>query len=83
MDIMCNNCHGNGCSKCKNSGYIEILGAGIVNPKVLKMNGYNEKKYSGLAFGIGIERIAILKYGIDNIKRFYTNDIRFLDNFKS
>lgn len=82
MDIMCDNCLGKGCNKCKNSGYIEVLGAGIVNPDVLKMNGYNPKKYSGFAFGIGIERIAILKYGIDNIKNFYTNDIKFLNNFK-
>ncbi|MBP5301410.1 MAG: phenylalanine--tRNA ligase subunit alpha [Bacilli bacterium] len=82
MDISCDNCCGVGCYKCKNTGYIEVLGAGIVNPKVLEMNGYNSKVYSGLAFGIGIERIAILKYGIDNIRRFYTNDIRFLKDFK-
>lgn len=82
IDISCDKCNSDGCVNCKNTGYIEILGAGIVNPKVLIMNGYDPKKYSGFAFGIGIERIAILKYGIDDIRRFYVNDIRFLNEFK-
>lgn len=82
VDVSCDKCGSNGCTNCKNDGYIEILGAGIVNPKVLIMNGYDPKKYSGFAFGVGIERIAILKYGIDDIRRFYVNDIRFLSEFK-
>ena len=82
VDISCDKCNSNGCTSCKGTGYIEILGAGIVNPKVLVMNGYDPKKYSGFAFGVGVERIAILKYGIDDIRRFYVNDIRFLGEFK-
>ena len=62
--------------------YIEVLGAGLVHPKVLKMNGFDPLKYRGFAFGIGIERIAILKYNIDDIRQFYLNDIRFLEQFK-
>ena len=82
VDINCDKCNGKGCHNCKNTGYIEVLGAGIVNPNVLIMNGYDPKKYSGFAFGIGIDRIAILKYGIDDIRNFYLNDIRFLNEFK-
>lgn len=82
VDISCANCHGKGCSMCKGTGYIEILGAGMVNPNVLKMNGYDPNEYSGFAFGLGVERIAILKYGIDDIRRIYTNDVRFLHQFK-
>ncbi|MDY0277152.1 MAG: phenylalanine--tRNA ligase subunit alpha [Acholeplasma sp.] len=63
-------------------GYIEVLGAGLVHPNVLKMGGYDPKKFSGFAFGIGVERIAILKYGIEDIRNFYTNDMRFLNQFK-
>lgn len=82
VDVSCDKCGGKGCPNCKWTGYIEILGAGIVNPRVLTLNGYDPKTYSGFAFGVGIERVAILKYGIDDIRRFYTNDIRFLDEFK-
>jgi len=82
IDVSCDSCGGKGCNKCKGTGYIEILGAGIVNPHVLEMSGYNPKIYSGFAFGVGLERIAILKYGIDDIRRFYTNDIRFLNEFR-
>ena len=82
VDVSCDKCNGAGCPKCKGTGYLEILGAGIVNPRVLKLNGYDPKKYSGFAFGVGLERVAMLKYGIDDIRRFYTNDIRFLNNFK-
>ena len=82
VDVSCDKCGGKGCPNCKGTGYIEILGAGIVNPRVLTLNGYDPKTYSGFAFGVGIERVAILKYGIDDIRRFYTNDIRFLDEFK-
>jgi len=82
VDVSCDACSGKGCNKCKGTGYIEILGAGIVNPHVLEMSGYDPKEYTGFAFGIGIERVAILKYGVDDIRRFYTNDIRFMQEFK-
>lgn len=82
VDITCANCGGEGCSMCKGTGYIEILGAGMVHPNVLKMSGYDPKQYSGFAFGVGIERVAILRYGIDDIRRFYQNDVRFLHQFK-
>lgn len=81
MDISCKVCHGKGCNVCKGTGWIEILGAGMVHPKVLSMAGYDPEVYSGFAFGMGPERIAMLKYGIDDIRRFYTNDIRFLKQF--
>lgn len=82
VDITCANCGGKGCSMCKGTGYIEILGGGMVHPNVLKANGYDPEVYSGFAFGIGIERVAILRYGIDDIRRFYQNDVRFLHQFK-
>ncbi len=82
VDISCFSCHGKGCNVCKGSGWIEILGAGMVNPNVLRMCGYDPEVYSGFAFGIGIERVAMLRYGIDDIRKFYQNDIRFLDEFK-
>ena len=66
---------------CKGTGWIEILGAGMVHPNVLEMAGYDSKKCSGFAFGVGIERVAMLKYGIDDIRHFYTNDLRFLKTF--
>lgn len=81
MDISCYICGGSGCSVCKGTGWIEILGAGMVHPNVLEMAGFDSKKYSGFAFGMGPERIAMLKYGIDDIRHFYTNDIRFLKQF--
>lgn len=82
VDVSCHMCKGTGCYVCKGSGWIEILGAGMVHPNVLAMAGLDEKKYSGFAFGIGIERVAMLKYGIADIRNFYTNDIRFLKLFK-
>ena len=82
VDITCANCDGKGCSMCKGTGYIEILGGGMVHPNVLKMNGYDPDKYSGFAFGIGIERVAILRYGIDDIRKFYQNDVRFLHQYR-
>ena len=82
VDITCANCGGKGCNMCKGTGYIEILGGGMVHPNVLKMNGYDPDVYSGFAFGIGIERVAILRYGIDDIRKFYLNDVRFLHQFK-
>lgn len=83
VDITCANCGGKGCSMCKGTGYIEILGGGMVHPNVLKMNGYDPEIYSGFAFGIGIERVAILRYGIDDIRKFYQNDVRFIEQFKN
>lgn len=81
MDISCKVCKGEGCSVCKKSGWIEILGAGMVHPKVLEMAGYDPKEYTGFAFGMGPDRIAMLKYGVEDIRRFYTNDMRFLKQF--
>ncbi|PLR81511.1 phenylalanine--tRNA ligase subunit alpha [Bacillus canaveralius] len=81
MDISCKFCGGTGCGVCKDTGWIEILGAGMVHPNVLEMAGYDSKKYTGFAFGLGIERIAMLKYGVDDIRHFYTNDNRFLKQF--
>ncbi len=82
VDITCASCDGKGCSMCKGTGYIEILGGGMVHPNVLKMNGYDPEVYSGFAFGIGIERVAILRYGIDDIRKFYQNDVRFLHQYR-
>lgn len=81
VDVSCAKCGGKGCDMCKGTGWIEILGAGEVNPKVLSMCGYDPAVWSGFAFGVGIDRLAILRYGIDDIRRLYTNDIRFLKNF--
>ena len=80
VDVSCG-CGGKGCRICKRTGWLEILGAGSVNPKVLAMSKYDPAKYTGFAFGMGIERIAILKYGITDIRLFYENDIRFLRQF--
>lgn len=80
-DISCFECGGKGCSLCKGTGWIEVLGAGMVHPNVLKMCGFDEKEYQGFAFGIGIERVAMLKYGIDDIRKFYQNDKRFNKQF--
>lgn len=82
VDVTCHICNGKGCPTCKGTGWIEILGAGEVHPNVLKMAGYDPDKCSGFAFGVGIERVAMLKYGIDDIRHFYTNDKRFNDTFK-
>ena len=81
VDVTCFKCGGKGCPLCKGNGWIEILGAGMVHPNVLKMAGYDPEKYQGFAFGIGIERITMLKYGIDDIRNFYTNDPRFIKQF--
>lgn len=82
VDISCILCHGKGCRVCKHTGWIEILGSGMVHPHVLEMSGYDPKKYTGFAFGMGVERIAMLKYGVDDIRHFYTNDARFLKQFQ-
>jgi len=81
MDITCYLCHGKGCKVCKYSGWLEILGCGMVDPNVFKMVGYDPEKYSGYAFGMGIERTAMLKYGITDIRIFFDNDFRFLKQF--
>lgn len=81
VDVSCPFCNGKGCSVCKGSGWIEILGAGMVHPHVLEMNGFDSDECSGFAFGVGLERVAMLKYGIDDIRNFYLNDTRFLKNF--
>ena len=81
VDVSCSKCGGKGCSLCKGTGWIEILGAGEVHPHVLEMCGYDPTIYSGFAFGVGVERIAMLRYGIDDIRRIYTNDVRFLKDF--
>jgi phenylalanyl-tRNA synthetase alpha chain len=81
VDLSCKICNGVGCHVCKQTGWIEILGGGIVHPRVLELSGFDSKKYTGFAFGIGVERIAMLKYGVDDIRHFYTNDIRFLKQF--
>ncbi len=83
VDVTCFKCNGNGCGMCKHTGYIEILGAGMVNDFVLSASGYDPSIYQGFAFGMGVERIAMLKYGIDDIRHFYTNDIRFLKQFST
>ncbi|AZP05530.1 phenylalanine--tRNA ligase subunit alpha [Jeotgalibaca ciconiae] len=82
VDVSCFKCGGEGCNVCKGSGWIEILGSGLVHPNVLEMSGVDSTKYSGFAFGMGPERVAMLKYGIDDIRHFYQNDKRFLDQFK-
>ena len=80
-DISCFNCHGKGCHICKNTGWITVAGAGMVNPKVLEDCGYDPKKWQGFAFGFGAERLAMLKYGINDIRAFYNTDLRELKNF--
>ena len=81
VDISCFNCHGKGCPTCKGTGWIEILGAGMVHPNVLKMSGDDPEIYSGYAFGVGIERVTLLRYGVDDIRKFYQSDIRFIEEF--
>jgi phenylalanyl-tRNA synthetase alpha chain len=81
VDVSCNICSGKGCNVCKNTGYLEILGCGMVDPNVLENCGIDSKKYSGYAFGMGIERIAMLKYGVNDLRLFFENDVRFLKQF--
>jgi phenylalanyl-tRNA synthetase alpha chain len=81
VDIGCIFCKGKGCQVCKGTGWLEILGAGMVNPRVFEMVGYNPEIYTGFAFGMGVERITMLKYGIDDIRLFFENDLRFLRQF--
>lgn len=81
VDVTCMKCGGSGCRVCKHTGWLEILGSGMVHPRVLEMSGYDPEQYSGFAFGMGMERIAMLKYGVDDIRYFYNNDGRFLQQF--
>lgn len=81
VDVTCFKCGGSGCRFCKGTGWIEILGCGMVHPNVLKMSGINPEEYSGFAFGMGLERIALLKYEIDDMRLLYENDVRFLKQF--
>ncbi len=81
MDVECGVCHGKGCRVCKGTGWIEILGSGMVDPNVLKEVGIDSTKYQGFAFGLGLERITMLKYGVDDLRAFFENDIRFLEQF--
>ncbi len=82
MDVSCFKCGGKGCRVCKGSGWIEILGCGMVHPNVLDVGGIDTERYTGFAFGMGVERIAMLKYGVDDIRLFYENDMRFIGQFK-
>lgn len=81
VDVLCFNCAGKGCSMCKGEGYVELLGAGMVHPKVLKNCGIDPEVYSGFAFGLGLERIVMRKYGINDMRLLYENDMRFLEQF--
>ena len=81
VDVTCFKCGGKGCNLCKQTGWIELLGSGIVHPNVLRMNGYDPDVYSGFAFGVGLDRLAMFKYGITDIRLLYQNDVRFLKQF--
>ena len=82
VDLTCARCSGSGCPMCKGTGWIEVLGSGMVNPKVLEMCGIDSTKYSGFAFGMGIERLTILKYKVPDMRYLYENDLRFLGQFR-
>jgi phenylalanyl-tRNA synthetase alpha chain len=81
IDISCQNCRGRGCGTCKQTGWLEILGSGMVHPAVFEAVGYDPERVTGFAFGMGMERVAMLKYGVDDIRLFYENDLRFLEQF--
>ena len=81
IDVSCFRCHGKGCPMCKNEGWIEILGAGMVHPKVLERGGIDPEEYSGFAFGLGVERLAMFRFNVDDMRLFYENDARFLKQF--
>ncbi len=82
VDVTCFKCGGQGCSVCKKQAGSKFSALGMVHPNVLKMAGFNPEEYQGFAFGMGVERIAMLKYGIEDIRHFYTNDVRFISQFK-
>ena len=81
VDVSCFKCMGKGCNLCKHTGWIELLGSGMVHPNVLKVNGYDPEKYTGFAFGTGLDRLAMFKYGITDMRLLYANDVRFLNQF--
>jgi phenylalanyl-tRNA synthetase alpha chain len=81
VDISCASCAGAGCAMCKRTGWLEILGSGMVHPAVFEAVGYDPERYTGFAFGLGIERVALLKWGVEDIRLFYENDLRFLEQF--
>jgi phenylalanyl-tRNA synthetase alpha chain len=81
VDISCHACGGDGCGTCKHTGWLEILGSGMVHPAVFEAVGYDPERVTGFAFGLGMERVAMLKYGVDDIRLFYENDLRFLEQF--
>jgi phenylalanyl-tRNA synthetase alpha chain len=83
VDVSCNICHGKGCNICKGTGWLEILGCGMVDPNVLEASGIDSKKYSGFAFGMGLERIAMLKWRVNDLRHYFENDMRFLKEFDS
>ncbi len=83
VDVSCNICHGKGCNICKGSGWLEILGCGMVDPNVLEASGIDSKKYSGFAFGMGLERIAMLKWRVNDLRHYFENDMRFLREFNA
>ena len=83
VDVSCNLCGGKGCNVCKGTGWLEIMGCGMVDPNVLEASGIDSKKYSGFAFGMGVERIAMLKYGVKDLRLYFENDVRFLHQFDS
>lgn len=81
IDVSCFRCHGKGCPMCKNEGWIEILGAGMVHPKVLERGGIDPEEYSGFAFGVGVERLAMFRFAVDDMRQYFDNDVRFLEQF--
>ena len=83
VDVSCNICHGKGCNICKGTGWLEIMGCGMVDPNVLEASGIDSKKYSGFAFGMGLERIAMLKWQVNDLRHYFENDLRFLSQFKT
>jgi phenylalanyl-tRNA synthetase alpha chain len=83
MDVQCFLCEGAGCRVCKYTGWLEILGCGMVHPAVLVNGGYDPERFTGFAFGMGVERIAMLKHGIDDIRHFWANDMRFLEQVRA
>ena len=83
VDVSCNLCGGKGCNVCKGTGWLEILGCGMVDPNVLEASGIDSTKYSGFAFGMGVERIAMLKFGVKDLRLYFENDLRFLSQFDS
>jgi phenylalanyl-tRNA synthetase alpha chain len=83
MDVSCKICHGKGCNVCKHTGWLEVLGCGMVHPNVLENCNIDSNKYTGFAFGMGIERIAMLKYSVNDLRLYFENDVRFLDQFKA